>query len=562
MRVLLFIAFVGFSFLHGKEAPLPDKRHILYLMSVKEIDQALDEYLTLYRSEKKHDFEVLEQICMTLLEMGCKSPNPEDQLLTLFGISLSGSSNFFLNFLDTAIKSPFPEVQAAALQILGNLHEDKSNELISTGLKSNFLQIRFETLFYLIHRKSTNSLGQVESLLNLLPPAAKPLFVELYAIHGSFESIQILKQLINDQDLHVRITAILYSALYQRDDLLLTIRSSLTHSDPLIKEAASFALGYLKDLHSVQSLKNIASSSNFPETKLAALISLYRMGHTEAGAQISTLAKAGNLFAITLLGEISGSDTLLQELTSHKDSNISLNAVIALLARKNPAVLPHLITLLETDINSSGFTPFSSPGHSLIAWKKVSPGTLKDKDQKNHLKAVSLHFQEDLLAKSLELPGKNFLELAKALMQSKQTKLLPLLIRLLENEGSEETKALLIEKAYAPLHPLLRSYCKLALYRMHINDFYRTEFLKWLAHQKNTKMIEFRPMLEGDTSKKKHQGNFTLSPEEISGLFIESFDALASNHDPDGIEFLIESLREGHTKNRYAFAGLLLKSIH
>ncbi len=562
MRALFFISLIGFSLLFGKENPMPDKRHILYLMSIKEVEQAIDEYLTLYRHEKKHDFEVLEQMCLTLLEMGSASPNPEDQLLTLFGISLSGSSNLFLSFLDTAIKSPFPEVQAAALQILSSVHEDKSNELISIGLKSNFLQIRFETLFYLIHRKTVNSLGQVESLLNLLPPAAKPLFVELYAIHGSFESIQILKQLINDKDPHVRITAILYSALYQRDDLLLNIRSSLTHSDPLIKEAASFALGYLKDLNSTQSLKKIASTSNFPETKLAALISLYRMGHIEAGNAISTLAKEGNLFAIGLLGEISGSDNLLEELITHKDSNISLNAVVALLARKNPKVLPQLLTLLQTDVDVTGFTPFTSPGHSLIAWQKVSTGAIKDKDQKNHLKAASLHFQEDLLAKSLELPGKNFLELAKTLMQSKQTKILPLLIRLLENEGSEETKALLIEKAYSPLHPLLRSYCKLALYRMHINDFYRTEFLKWLAHQKNTKMIEFRPMLEGDSSKQKHKQNFTLSPEEISGLFIESFDALASNHDPDGIEFLLESLRDGHTKNRYAFAGLLLKSIH
>jgi HEAT repeat protein len=562
MRALFFISILGFSLLFGKENPMPDRRHVLYLMSIKEVEQAIDEYLTLYRHEKKHDFEVLEQMCLTLLEIGSASPNPEDQLLTLFGISLSGSSNLFLTFLDTAIKSPFPEVQAAALQILANVHEDKSNELISIGLKSDFLQIRFETLYYLIHRKTMNSLGQVESLLNLLPPAAKPLFVELYAIHGSFESIQILKQLINDKDPHVRITAILYSALYQRDDLLLNIRSSLTHSDPLIKEAASFALGYLKDLNSAQSLKKIASTSNFPETKLAALISLYRMGHTEAGNEISSLAKEGNLFAIGLLGEISGSDSLLEELMLHKDSNISLNAVISLLARKNPKVLPQLTSLLQTDIEVSGFTPFTSPGHSLIAWKKASPGTLKNTEQKNHLKAVSLHFQEDLLSKSLELTGKNFLELAKTLMESKQTKLLPLLIRLLENEGSKETKDLLIEKAYAPLHPLLRSYCKLALYRMHINDFYRTEFLKWLAHQKNTKMIEFRPMLEGDSSKQKHKGNFTLSPEEISGLFIESFDALASNHDPDGIEFLLESLRDGHTKNRYAFAGLLLKSIH
>ena len=198
----------------------------------------------------------------------------------------------------------------------------------------------------------------------------------------------------------------------------------------------------------------------------------------------------------------------------------------------------------------------------MIAWKRVSPSAIKDKEQKKHLKAISLHFQEELLSKALELPNQTFLQIATTLMKSRQTKLLPLLIRLLENEGSEVTKNLLIEKAYSLEHPLLRSYCKLALYRMHISDFYRTEFLKWLTHQKNTQMIEFRPMLENGGKPGKHKGDYTLSPEEISGLFIESFDALASNHDPEGIQFLLEALRDGHSKNRYAFAGLLLKSIH
>ncbi len=562
MRSFFFLILFGFSLLCGAESPTPDRRHILYLMSIREVGQAIDEYLQIYKIEKKHDFEVLEQICLTLLEIGSTSPNPDDQLLTLFGISLSGSSNTFLTFLDTAIRSPYPEVQAAALQILSQQHEDKSNEIISIGLRSSFLQIRFETLFYLIHRKTYNSLGQVESLINLLPPQAKPLFVELYAIHGSFEAIQILKQLINDPDPNVRITAILYSALYQRDDLLPNIRSTLTHSDCLIKEAACFAIGHLKDLNSSDTLKRIAATSHFPETKLAALISLIRLGHTEASLEIFQMAKNGNLFAIHLLGEIPDSDSILEELLLSKDSGVTLNATVALLSRKNPKVFSHLIELLQTNIDVSGFTPFSSPGHALIAWKRVSRSALKDPDQKNQLKAVSLHFQEDLLAKALELPGKTFLQIAKTLMQSKQTKLLPLLIKLLENEGSDETKNLLIEKAYAIENPLLRSYCKLALYRMHINDFYRNEFLKWLAHQKTTRMIEFRPMLEEGGKIGKHKGDYSLSPEEISGLFIESFNALAANHDPEGIEFLLESLRDGHAKNRFAFAGLLLKSIH
>lgn len=561
MRALIFLPIVLFSLLFGGENITFDKRHILYLMSIHEVEKAIDEYLKIYKIEKKHDFEVLEQMCLTLLEIGGSSPFPEDQLLTLFGISLSQSSQSFLPFLDAAIRSPFPEVQAAALQILSQTHEDKSDDIIATGLKSNFLQIRFETLFHLIHRKTSNSLGQIESLANLLPPQAKPFFVEFYALHGSFEAIQILKQLLNDPDPSVRITAILYSARYGRDDLLPNIRSALTHSDPLVKEAASFAIGYLKDLHSINHLK-AASNSPFPETKLAALISLFHLGHTESSVEICRLAKDGNLFAIHLLKEIPESTPLLEELLLSKDEAISLNATIALLHLKNPKALPQLMNLLETNLDVTYFIPFTSPGRSLLAWKIAPPSSFKTPEQKNNLKAISLHFQEELLTRSLELPKENFLQIAKKLMQGKQTKLLPLLIRLLENESSEETKALLIEKAYAIDHPLLRSYCKLALYRMHINTFYRAEFLKWLAHQKATKMIEFRPMLERNARDDKQKGDYTLSPEEISGLFIESFDALASNHDPEGIEFLLESLRDGHVKNRYAFAGLLLKSIH
>ena len=147
-------------------------------------------------------------------------------------------------------------------------------------------------------------------------------------------------------------------------------------------------------------------------------------------------------------------------------------------------------------------------------------------------------------------------------MQGRQTKLIPLLVRLLENQGSEEAKQLLIEKAHALDHPLTRSYCKLALYRMNVSEHYRSEFLKWLSHQKSSRMIEFRPMLENGTRNDKQKGDYTLAPEEISGLLIESFAALAHNHDPEGIHFLLESLQDGHPKNRYAFAGLLLKSIY
>jgi HEAT repeat protein len=559
-KILYASLFLSFLLPLAAEETYVDKRQILYLMSIREVEKAIDAYLTIYKTEKKHDFELLEKICLTLLDMGTNSPDPEDQLLALYGISLSGSSSSYLTFLDHAVKSPHPMVQRSALQILANLHEDKCLELISVGLKSSFLQIRFETLFYLIQRKSPNALGQTESLINLLPPQAKPLFVELYAMHGSFEAISILKQYMNDKDPNVRLAAVLYSALYQRDDLLNSIRSILTQSDPVLKEAACFAIGHLRDLNSKDLLIK-SSKLPFNDTKLSALIALYKIGDHEAKNEIMKMAKDGNLHAIHFLSEIPDSDNLLEELANRIESAISLNATLALLNKKNPKALPHVIEILMQDPQVSGFAPSISLGHSLMSWKPISIQAIKDKDQKNSMIAISLNFQEELLAKCLELPNKSFIELAKIIMNKRQTKLIPLLIRLLENEGSDETKALLIEKAYAIENPLLRSYAKLALYRMHVNEHYRHEFLKWLSHQKNTKMIEFRPQTDASTSG-KHKTMNHFSPEEISGLFVEAFDALASNHDKEGIEFLLESLRDGHSKNRFAFAGLLLKSIH
>ena len=56
-------------------------------------------------------------------------------------------------------------------------------------------------------------------------------------------------------------------------------------------------------------------------------------------------------------------------------------------------------------------------------------------------------------------------------------------------------------------------------------------------------------------------GAFTLTPKETSRLLIEAYETLAESHEMEGIDLLIEAIRLGHKKNRYALAGLLLKAI-
>ena len=108
-------------------------------------------------------------------------------------------------------------------------------------MRSNFLPVRFEALYQLILRKAKSAMGQAESLSNLLPPQFRPFFVEFYAIYASQSSIQRLKQLFNDKDVNVRIAAIMSAAHHGRDDLLVNIRSAMTHADPTVKETSAAA---------------------------------------------------------------------------------------------------------------------------------------------------------------------------------------------------------------------------------------------------------------------------------------------------------------------------------
>jgi HEAT repeat protein len=537
-----------------------DKRHILYLMSTNQPSKAVDEYLAFYQKEKKHDLKILEQIGNILLDIGSSSMNIEDQMLTLYGIGLSGSKGS-LHFLESALKSHFPVVQAAALHLLAQIHEDAVDDILTIALHSDFLMIRIEALFYLVARKTKHALGHVESLCNLLPPQARPYFVEFYALYASNDSIQSLKKFINDKDLNVRISAIAAAASHNRDDLLPSIRTILSQSEPSLKEVAAFALGHLHDLNSIQQLK-IASSSPFIETKLAALFSLFKLGDREAGTKILEIAKEGNPFAILLAGQMPDSDFALLPLIHHIDPVIRLNAAAALLGKRRVEALPVITTILESDPDYMGIIPYVSPGKSLVALKPIPTSAIPNEDIRRNIKAITLSFQEEFLKQCIELPEKEFLKLARKLMDTKKGHLIPLLTHLIENMGTEASKELLIEKSQQVGYPLLRGYCSLSLYRIGEEEVYRKRFLNWLSTQKGVQLIEFKPMMDRGAREDKNMSNYQLSAEEKSGLLIESFDAIATKHDIDGISLILEAIRDGHEKNRYAFAGLLLKSIH
>ena len=73
-------------------------------------------------------------------------------------------------------------------------------------------------------------------------------------------------------------------------------------------------------------------------------------------------------------------------------------------------------------------------------------------------------------------------------------------------------------------------------------------------------MIRFLPFLPREL---REDGEpYQLSPEDNSSLLIASFESFVNNKDENGIDFLLDAIQNGHAKNKYALAGLLMRAIH
>src|SRR5208283_1352707 len=80
---------------------------------------------------------------------------------------------------------------------------------------------------------------------------------------------------------------------------------------------------------------------------------------------------------------------------------------------------------------------------------------------------ISLRVRQQILISALELPEKDFLELARAIFASRQHDLIPLTVRLLENLQSEAAIGLLKEEEQRLGAPYVRAWSCLGLYRLH-----------------------------------------------------------------------------------------------
>ena len=68
-------------------------------------------------------------------------------------------------------------------------------------------------------------------------------------------------------------------------------------------------------------------------------------------------------------------------------------------------------------------------------------------------------------------------------------------------------------------------------------------------------------MMAEQLSVREGKSPYQLTPEETSGFLIEALDALSQKREERNIVYLLTLMKDGHPKNRFALAGLLLRCL-
>jgi HEAT repeat protein len=533
----------------------PYPTHLPYLVHRGQLTTALDLYQESYRQNKQHDVECLELIALSLLEQGARSRDPEEQLMTQFGAGISMDERA-MPILLQGVHSPIPGLQLIALNFLGRSHTEQAERALLSAMRSNSLLVRFEAAYQLSRLHLPGACNAVESLMSKIDGELLALFAPLYGLINDDQSMRALRKLLTAPYETVRIAAINSCAAAGRDDFIPKIETLTRQHSTAQQEACAYALGILGD-EAAEPLLRKMTESHHTDLKLAALYSLYQLGRHDQLPAIYAMAADGNLFAIALLGDIPNSDEQLVQLMKERDLSIKVNVATGLVRHENPHCMPLLREILIKDQRDFAFEPLHSHGGSLSCWRAVPSARQNFKDTPTALER-SLHFREQLLTDATRLPAADFLQLAAAIFDGQQNDLVPALTSQLELLATPEAIALLQKYQQQVGMPLIRNYCNLALYRLKIEGPYGNNLQAWVAQQASTGLIELRPPLPWEERDPHHYQN--ILPHENSRLLVETFEAFTQRQDDQGINILIEAIKSGFQKNRYALAGLLLRA--
>lgn len=516
-------------------------KQILYKMRAGKVDQALVAYKGYAREKGAHDYPLLQEMALLLIRESFKQKEAEKQLLALWAASFSLNPKL-LPVLEEGLKAEDPREVLATLFFLMNFPDDQAMNLIRKELNSPYLPIQLTAAAFLAEKKEKGILEQIERFLERLDPQFYPLVVPLFAPSDSRLSSAWMRKFLTSSNRETRLVAIIETARNQRDDLIPSLKEAVRSGSTEEQEAAAFSLGLLGDSQAIPLLEQIKQSSKKPlSTKLAASYALFRLGQNDLFIQ--QLAEKGDLYAINLLGQMQTGQDLLASLTNSPDSDVRLNAAIALLKAKDPRALPTLAALLHPHLRNLKITLLASPGQALSSWKLQAFTNTPTLSRGQIIEEASL------------LDTNHFLAFADLLVQFEDKELVSSIIWTVARLKTPAAIAFLQKQLVRPGAPLARSWATLALYSLKEKGPYGEAVRSWFSLQKQLAIVSITPPSLDSSLKSFHE----VTKAESSELLLASLDTIASLRDQEAIDPVLDALIGGNPLNRPILASLLLR---
>ncbi len=495
------------------------------------------------------DFAAWRQRAWTILDEGSRHEEMEIQMLTLFGAKLSQDEEA-MTFYMRALRSPKPELQLAAIKSLATLKNDRADEALQEGLRSNEIIIRLETLLLMAQRGMPGVSDHVEGLMAKIPKPLHVVFPPLFAMAGDPASLKQLRLLLSDSDDRVRASSAMSVEKGGIEEFLPHIRRLAKQVSPIVQEAAVHCLGVFGDATSLPIFKRLINSP-FQEVKIAALQAYAMLNEEEALPLIIKEADAGNVFAITLLGAVAGGEQKLKTYLRSSDPQIAINAAMALLGRGEREGLRIIAPLILS--NRATLAPHTTSLKHVIAWKLVAGGPYEDPIIEERIRES----RREIVRRIFLCPEEDALAFANELFLRGENEYFPPLMEQLYITGTPGVIALLEKFQQKIGAPYVRGATALILFKLGQKER-REEIISFLKAHNAIELIRLKPIL--DDKLNPFSTPFELSPQETSSLYIEMLEALLTEGKEDGIDVLVEAMEKGNPNNRYALAGLLIRA--
>lgn len=518
------------------------------------------ESVKLYNSsvqpDGEHDYAIIREMCFAVLERDVKSNDAVTQKLALLGIALSCDEQA-VNFFHEAVRSSNPELQLYALMQLCRYHDANVECYLRQAMSSPYVLMRLEAANLLAEGRYSSALPQIESLMQKCPDLLLPIFPEMLAKIGNDGAFQMLRRILMNPYQPARVACILTIAKYKLEKCAPYIRSLATQRDNVQLEACALALGTLKDYQAVPLLIPLVSS-NCEEVALASSLALYELGYETYASKIVQLAKSGNLYAVQALGTIHNQQEILLQLIRCGDAQIRINASIGLLRQRDKRACPCMIDILCPLQPQPPLLKGMSPGKCLFAYKPVPLNTYETEDW-NVACELALIEKENLLNECKATDQQGFLKLAEQIIERRQNDLIPAVFSLLEDDLSDDCTTLLEKFSQIHGYPLARNYAYVTLIKRGERDPYYCRLQQWLQEEWNSDLLGFRPTVSHMTAFDNDCIQSTLKPNEKAKLFLDTLEALLTEHNATTIAFMIKGLEESHQSLHPIFAALLVR---